>query len=232
MYIIGFTNSFYTLWKASEPYKVFLSGTKYITKQDINYIKNLSTDLEVAKSKVGSDFTIDLTLRGSTSFTRQIGSNVESIVEEGCFEFGKYATKPIADCTDFEYLAWYFGQTKDKAAEKVLLDNGYEFINNEFMIGDKLAAAKLDASLETGLFFNDGEKVEIEIKQTDSFSFTGSYGTTWVVTYITRDGKKLKYMGASPKTLKDGFNKIQAVIKHSEYRGESETRLTRIKILK
>lgn len=84
---------------------------------------------------------------------------------------------------------------------------------------------------EQTYLFNEGEKVTLSIKEVSRFGFETQYGYTFVRVYETDDGKTVKYVGSSPKDLKDGFNAITATIKHKEFRGNKETHLLRIKLI-
>jgi hypothetical protein len=89
------------------------------------------------------------------------------------------------------------------------------------------------SNLENGHFFENKEKIEIEVKVCSAFSFEGMYGLTHIISYETKCGKLLKYMGASPKAgiYDDVFTKIKATVKHGEYKGESDTKLQRISLI-
>lgn len=77
----------------------------------------------------------------------------------------------------------------------------------------------------------DGDKVTLELKEIDSFGFSGTYGYTYVVTYADRSNREFKYVGASPSAIsQDDFVKVKATISHDTYRG-NETKLKRIKVL-
>ena len=85
---------------------------------------------------------------------------------------------------------------------------------------------------EAGHHFENGDKVELEIKEIDGFSFEGNFGTTFVRTYASKCGKLFKYMGASPKDVSNSeFEKVKATIKHDNYNNVAETKLQRIKLI-
>ncbi len=67
----------------------------------------------------------------------------------------------------------------------------------------------------SGHHFNDGEKVILEVKELKSFSFQGAFGTQFVVTYQTKCGKIVKYVGGSPQEF-EGEEKHQLRIRHAE----------------
>src|ERR1035437_5356390 len=84
--VIGFTNVYYTLWQVGEPYKSYHDKYNFTWKQDTRYIQNLSFDFEAAKAKMVGEYSIDLELRGHTSFTTSLHSG--SDLELWQFPFG------------------------------------------------------------------------------------------------------------------------------------------------
>ncbi len=108
MKTIGFTTVYYTLWNVSEPFEkpVFYNGMKIgsQTCQNFTYCQNLSHDLERAKAKLADQpYEIDLELRGHSSYTRVIGSNIkdrENYYDQDCFSFGRMEGVKISECTD------------------------------------------------------------------------------------------------------------------------------------
>ena len=105
--VIGFTEVFYTLWEVGEPYEVpvYYKAMKVgaTIKQDVVYIQNLSKELDKAKAKMKGDYKIDLELRGHSSFTRTLSSNIkdrENYYGSDCFSFGRMEGCMFAECTD------------------------------------------------------------------------------------------------------------------------------------
>lgn len=86
-------------------------------------------------------------------------------------------------------------------------------------------------SEKSGHFFENGEKVKLELKQVGIFSFDTNYGTTYIVTFEDVEGRIFKYKGANPPDNFEELTKISATIKHSEYNGVLETNLLRIKLI-
>ncbi len=236
---IGFTNKFYTLWKVSEPYKEKNEhGT--ITKQDCFFVQNLSFDLEKAKAKINGPFEIDLELRGSSFFSRELSFEKTDPKTLSTFAFGKYYDEEIQNCNDLNYLRWYFQETDHETAKKIILDAGYIFEDerifspeeHEEYIQNKKRKEYIE-SLDHGHHYCNGERIQLEIKQSGSFSFGGFYGVVNVITYETKEGKVVKYMGAAfPDVSADNFTTVNATISHDNYKGNEETKLKRIKILK
>lgn len=238
MKVIGFTNKYYTLWEVSEPYIVYVSRFEYYEKQDFGYIQNLSMDLEKAKAKLeGSDYRIDLELKGQSSFTRQ--SEKINNCPINLFAFGKYSGQDIMQVNDLPYAKWYYEQTQNELAKQFLLYNGYTEYENrittqeerDFLIS-KARKLELLQSLEKGSFFEDGQKIELEVRKISAFSIQGVYGYSWIIEFETKCGKLVKHIGQSnPEDFSDTeFQKIKATVKHAHYNGD-ETRLLRIKLL-
>ena len=84
---------------------------------------------------------------------------------------------------------------------------------------------------ESTHYFNEGEKVTLELKELSRSSFDTMYGTSYVVTYEDIEKRIFKYLGSSPLPELDDCTKIKATIKHAEYNGVKETRLQRLKQL-
>jgi len=235
---IGFANKYYTMWEVSEPIRIQLSKYTYRTEQVFSYIQNLSFDLDKAKAKVSGKFEVDLSLRGSSTFTKT--SDVTSDAPENIFKFGKYADQDIREVNDVKYTLWYYEQTQNEFAKKLLLDNGYvendgKVISAEYSEILKETQSRKDSinSLDDGHHFDDGKRVSLELKQVDFFSFDGPYGTTYIITYASKCGKKFKYMGSAiPDVSNIEFHNVKATIYHSDYKGEKQTRLKRINVIK
>lgn len=235
--IIGFAKQFFTLWTVSEPYTVHTGQFTSYQKIDTSYIQNLSKDLETAKSKVDGDFEINLELRGTKNFST-CGEIIDE-TPESKFKFGKYRWTDVDECVDFEYMVWYYNETSNKCVERALIAAGYKKHKGAIVSAEAYKAQKSEAKkarhiekLERGHHFANGEKVEISIKKIGGFCFDGTYGTTFVETYESNDGKLFKYMGSSPADIShQKFITIKATIKNSNYKGIDETLLQRIKII-
>ena len=112
---IGFTEVYYTLWDVEERHIVNDWG-EYIVYY-AKFIKNISKDLDTAKSKY-PDLEFDDTLRGHSYIKRttcvKTFDNPKQEQPIDVFHFGKYSNQPIAECTDYGYLYWYYQQVKDE----------------------------------------------------------------------------------------------------------------------
>lgn len=112
----------------------------------------------------------------------------------------------------------------------VIVKHDGQYMTPEYI--EKYEAKKAFESAKTGHFFENGQRVDVRLKEVKDFSFETRYGTTYVVIYVSDDNKVFKYMGSSPKWFGDeGFVNIKATVKHDNYKGEDETKLQRIKIL-
>ena len=133
-YVIGFGGVMYTLWTIEKTRGIGYEGRLY-TKTKYNYIKNISKDESVVKEKYPNT-PIDSTLRGMRwSFERVAYDPLPNDV----FAFGKYRNEKIAECTDYDYLFWYYecgGLNDDQRCivEEQLLNSGkYAKYNDRLM---------------------------------------------------------------------------------------------------
>ena len=99
---IGFSNKYYTAWEIYSETETTDYGKREITHY--RYIKNLSFDFDVAKSKWDGDFIEGL--RGkSHSFDTE-----KRIYDPEVFSFGKYYGTLISENKDYDYIHWYYNQ--------------------------------------------------------------------------------------------------------------------------
>ena len=224
------------------------------------YIQNLSTDLETAKSKY-PDAEVDLNLRGIGTFRiRGEHKYIIAPENYDLFSCGRYRNYFIAVNTDINSL-FYGLSNENNARRKAncrkrLIELGelvpykweqkigkwdeyYQdympfFVKKNYATPKevlKMDAEKLERSM-SGYFFTDGQKIKLSIKEIERFGFDSAYGFTTIVKYMTSCGKMVKYMGANPpQILSDDFVNITATIKHSDYKGNAETKLLRIKVI-
>ena len=216
MLTIGFTNKYYTLWHVSEPYKV-RSGDgnhDYVMRTQFTYRQNLSFDFEAAKRKAGEfgSFNVDLGLKGQKTWYQD--SEKMNDAPAGAFAFGKYSGQKFAEPDDLNYLRWYFNQTDDEIAKGILEENGYGICgNSEMLTPDDLAEYIESASHVNGHHHRHGERIKLQIKEIDVFGFEGRYGWTNVITYITADKLKFKYVGsACPNVSGCDFTEVNTTI--------------------
>lgn len=246
--ILGFTNDYYTLWSYYEAWLPMVNDdgkvTHYFPKASCTYKQNVAMDYDQAVEYMNKNFPNgwdeDLNLRGEW-FSRRDGDLFAQACPSDMYKFGKYRGEKLEDINDVSYLMWYRKSVQNQypeayeATTKVLIDMG-ELIEykGEVLTHKQYEWKKADEALnvlESGLHFNDGERIELQVKEVSSFSFEGNYGTTYVVTYATTDGKLLKYMGGSPADVStDEFVAVKATVAHSQYKGTDETKLKRIKV--
>ena len=231
--VIGFAEKYYTLWSFNDD------------MTDGYFVKNLSMDFDLAKSKVDGEYTIDLNQRGLSSWDSS-GQDLRD-AEDDEFSFGALRNDKIMEATDLWQLERAGKEEtpgRQKIAVKRLMQLGeYDFVpfRNGYWtraerdeIRESEKELKRVASLKGGHHYSHGDKVELELKKLDSFWFEGSYGGCAVVTYESKDGKIFKYLGGRPteEIGNESFHKICATIKHSEYNHKDETKLLRIKVIK
>jgi len=147
----------------------------------------------------------------------------------------------LGELVRYDWTEKVYEIKKNDAGEEQRDQNGdWIFVETPLLKKYKYATAHQKNTIEekkrvaaaSGHFFNDGERIELEIMLTKSFSFEGTYGRTYVDSYVTKDGKIMKYMGSSPADIsEDEFVKVMATISHDNYKDQDETKLKRIKIL-
>jgi len=124
MKLIGFANKFYTLWSYSEEplYRTINTESyQYGIKQNYNYIKNISFDLDKVK-ELYPDVKIDEELKGkSQSWSKE----PKFEYPDKYFHFGKYESQLISECKDQSYLIWYF--------ETGVYGERYEIVKNRLI---------------------------------------------------------------------------------------------------
>lgn len=99
---------------------------------------------------------------------------------------------------------------------------------------DQLEKKELLNSFKSGHHLEDKVRTELELEEVDSKAFEGGqWGPFYIVTYKDSKGRKFNYKGGTPPELKGkGLIKVKATPSHSEYKGEKQTILKRISLLK
>lgn len=236
---MGFTEKYYTLWYVSVP--IF---QRYEIIVNYVYAQNLSFTFEEAEKKMkerfGIGYEIDLNLKSENSFTT-VKDCREEMIPKDCFAFGKLEAQKFSECSDI----WQLDRAmKDEKSEErrlnarnrlVELGELFEF-EGQYLCQFRIDEIKKQRFLDNGggHHFNDGEKIELELKEIGRFHFDGSFGTTFIVTYQSRDDKIFKYMGGSPIRIHDkteDFVKVKFTVKHSDYNGKLETKIQRMKVI-
>ena len=231
--VIGFAEQYYTLWSFNDD------------MTDGYFVKNLSMDFELAKSRVAGEYTIDLNQRGFSSWDSS-GQDLRD-AEDDEFSFGGLRNDKIMEANDLWQLERAGKEEtpdRQKIAVKRLMQLGeYDFVpfrggywtrEERDEIRESEKELKRVASLKGGHHYSHGDRVELELKELDFFWFDSPYGGCAVVTYESKDGKIFKYLGSSPTDDigNESFHKVCATIKHSEYNHKDETKLLRIKAVK
>ena len=231
--IIGFATQYYTLWDYYEEVKYVVDSLgnyhPSYTEEHYIYIKNISIDINKV-IEMHPNVRIDDQLRGiSHTFSR----NREEDLSPSLIKFGKYnglTIEQIADC-DMDYLLWVIGNEKVSAATRELIGKLPQFLDYCTTVAAEQIWEQMCAP-QAGLYFNDGARVDIQIKEVKSFGFETAFGYTHICLYTTPDRREFKYMGSTPPEIsKEEFTTVKATIKHDNYKGQDETKLQRIKIL-
>lgn len=246
--IMGFTNKYYTLWTRSNPYTKFVGG--YIeTKVDYTYYQNLSFDKDKALGKMNerySSFEIDLDLRGNKSFFVLVSKKVDPQYRETTFMFGKYRGHTFDSINDQSYKVWYAlnadSETRPETLLQQLVDSGSIFhwngryVTPEVLISEVSNIMK-NTFYETGHFFANGDKVEIEAYVNRIGGFSTAYGYMQVVDLINvGTGQMVHIKGTAPEGIEVGsVVKIKGTVKHEAYNGRNgfvkQTALKRAKLV-
>ena len=237
MLTIGFQQEYYTLWSVND------NGIHGVR---VMYHHNLSKNMEEAVAKVEKltdNYEIDLSLCGSPS---QLKSRPK--YSAGRFQFGKSESMLFGDVKDYGWISWYYRATLDsrfgepEALKSILLEQGFHFDNDRVYSPKQWEKHLWWKSLKDGHFFEQGQRVQLELKQIHSTSFETQYGTCHVITYIDKDNRILKYKGGSPflfcGSMEDReneeekkFHLFTGTIKHSEYRDTKQTLIQRMKLV-
>ncbi len=261
MLTIGFANTFYTLWDvdSEKQYATDAYGNHYVSGIKVNYWykKNISTDLEKAKSLYPGAAVND-SLRGKA---RDYSEVKQVLPPYDLFPYGQLKGYRIADCdNDWQLNRLYGDKWANKKsrviARRRLIELGklvrftwidqeskpvgeygegfehYDVVRRYATPGQKAYHDKKNevASYTTGQFFTHGEKVKIELREVSRGGFNGKFGWTDIVSYVDRDNRMFKYMGSAAPEQFEGYKMIQATIEHSYYNSVHETKLKRIKI--
>lgn len=231
-YVIGFSGTFYCLWHYGKDVR---GNYKH------SYIKKISTDIEKVK-KLYPEYPIDMQLQGWSWSPKQSESTFIKPTDSQ-FTFGKQRGCEISTSDDIKalwslYLTVESGIGRNKVyARRRLIELGLlvRYRNGHSNYCSPAYAAKLEADKAgKGLFYNNGEKVVLNVKWSRSFNYETQYGRVFVVEYLDTENRVFKYKGSTPPYFenKDGFTTIKATIKHSNYKGQDETLIQRIQIIK
>lgn len=129
--IIGFANTFYTLWQYHQKDITNNNGLKIGEQFSATYIKNISIDLEEV-NKLYPNIEIDYDLKGK-SFKRT--TYLKKDLDPSYFNFGKYTGTLISECSDISYLIWIYSKLpieSKQIAETILENAGYVVYKTEY----------------------------------------------------------------------------------------------------
>lgn len=247
MYVLGFTEKYYTLWSASSPERVKDGTSSFTYRMAITqtYLQNLSMDYEEAKRKIekisgGEKWEEDLNLRGFIPFVKFVSPKLCDL-DNDQFTFGKFAGKKFEEVADVWQLERAMkeeigGRRKVLARRRLLeLNELIKVGRGKYLTPAEIKAKKIAEEKEKGwgFYFAEGERVEMEIGYFDGFTFETMYGTCFIDIFQDRDGRKFMYKGSNPVTLphKVDFFKVKGTIKHNDYNGKKQTLLQRMKII-
>lgn len=236
-YVIGFSGTYYCLW---------YYGKDVYGNYKHSYVKQISTDINKVK-RLYPDYPIDMQLRG---FSWNPNENPSTFIKptDSQFTFGRQRGCEISTSDDTKAL-WALYLTSERGigrnrvyARRRLVElgllvrypnGGLHFRNRNYC--SPAHAAKLEAGKVQvkGLFYNNGERVDLAVKKVRSFSFSTQYGDCFVVEYVDADNRVFKYKGNTPPYFEnqDDFTTIKATIKHGNYKGQDETLIQRIQVL-
>jgi hypothetical protein len=252
MLTLGFSSMYYTLWEVGEPQKRYTSGAtvngvftgSFYMEQQCTYMQNLSMDYDAAIEKInersGGKYSIDLDLKGKSSFTRNLGTDGNDMPEY-VFSFGQLMGQDIRIATDVWHLKRAMkeerGGRRRVYARCRLIELG-EIVRNTFGEGDnyitpahfKYLSEKKEKLSKSGHFFTNGSRITLSLKRIGGGSYDTQFGTVFIEEYITNDDKVVKYKGSSPLDIEEDFIEVVGTVEHSEYNGNPETRLKRMKM--
>lgn len=252
MLTLGFSNMYYTLWEVGEPTKKYTSGAmvngvftgSFYMVQECVYLQNLSIDYDTAIQKIEQrsegKYSIDLDLKGNSTFTRNCGATGNDMPEY-VFTFGRLAGQDIRIATDVYQLNRAMerevGRRRRVYARRRLIEMG-ELIRNPFGEGGnfvtpahfKYLSEKAEKRSKSGHFFENGSRVTLVLKRIGGTSYDTHYGRVYIDEYITSDDKVIKYKGSSPVDINEEFVEVVGTVEHCEYNGQPETRLKRMKM--
>jgi hypothetical protein len=96
----------------------------------------------------------------------------------------------------------------------------------------RLISKQIEAETQSGHHGENGKRVTLKVREIEQMSFSGFYGTTYLVKMRDEHNKQYVYMGGSPPQVdKQHPTTIIGTISHDEYKGEKQTKLKRVKIV-
>lgn len=190
MFKIGFANKYFTLWNVSEPFQRFTGTGQWYWEQTQTFVQNLGCNRNDAFNRARQltgqrEIHIDFSLKGkSMTFTKK----TEAVCKmpnnlSPFFEFGKYFDEKITENDDHKYLKWYYEQTGNVHAEKVLIDS------KKFVLykGDLVSRDEIDHKMHVDKIFDVADNTdELEVIATRNINTSG-------VLFVNLDGVNLEF---------------------------------------
>ena len=176
---IGFGGEFYTLWSVGTPDE---DGV-----QDAFFYKNISKNLDEAR-KLYPDAEYS-GLKGDSWVVSNSGEEFvprdHSLPE---FQCGKYSGELISECTDYNYLGWYYEEFPQAIeAKNVLLKNGYVEFNDYLITEERFVAMKARSEAISEIV---GENIQVRV--------ISNINSQWRIKILT---EKLDALGTLPYGL-------------------------------
>lgn len=144
-----------------------------------------------------------------------------------------YARRRMIDLGELVRRNWLETVSKAVGGDNWDMDN----MENNFIkvcrkwMPKRLAKYYTEVADRMGHFFEDGKRIEMQVKQIRSKYIDTAYGTMWIITYETSEGQVVTYKGSTlPNISKTEFTTIKATVKHDEYKGTKQTLIQRIKV--
>ena len=228
---IGFSNKYFTLWEVTTTteFKNFDGLHLPYQKTYFHYLQNLSMDENEAKRKAifkgVENFEIDHDLFGrNASFfhKKELFSKIPSD-KSYFFEFGKFQGEPIKNCTDFDYLFWFFNESQNIHAKAILLENGFVEFEGQIVHDEHAKKIKLRNLVFSELKSKKEIQVEIlsNLNEHGCFRFSFKNEVLWGgffgmkkqmfyngITYFLPiiDGKAKRFKGKTAKLTIEKIN--------------------------
>jgi hypothetical protein len=227
---VGKADKYYTLWEVSDwSNRADLwtdSGHQYQYRQNLSY--DYDTALKKVKEQFGSNFDIDLDLRGRSSFTKSL----KRTYNPGIFLFGKYKGQSFTSVEDYGWAEWYWNATKNTEKEDTTLQDFLIKIGMLFKLSDDtvLNRKELDRHIQStfsteyyklGHFGTDGDRVGLELRVRNQWGYQSSFGWVDVIEMIHPHTLDLYYVRGSYQTKVDFDNNdyifITGTISHKQW---------------
>ena len=138
MKAIALGKKFYVLWNIEDKVETYHDGAYSIEYTYYNYIKVVAKDKAKALAKYPDAVEME-ELNGKTKSFR-IKKSEPVWCANNIFRFGKYYMQNIDECTDYDYMKWYWDHIYDEHkahVENILVKNGYIKRRKEVKIGLK-----------------------------------------------------------------------------------------------